>query len=104
MDQARTSRLAAMGSSLAAISSAIAQEAGIAACQRLIVESEEGMVAVMKVPDCKPPMILVVVCSDQTKLGQLIWSARQCCTELSKALIQGTQKNDSQTTTTRKIP
>ena len=92
MDHARTSRLAAMGSSLAAISSAIALEAGISACRRLIVESDEGVVAVMKVPDCKPPMILAVVCSDPTKLGQLIWSARQCCAELSKVLIQGTQK------------
>lgn len=98
-DQAKTSRLAAMGSSLAAISSAIAQEAGIAAYRRLIVESEEGMVAVTKVPDCKPSMILAVVCSDQSKLGQLIWSANHCCTEISKAL----KKTNNQTTTARKI-
>ena len=80
------SRLAAMGSSLAAISSAIAKEAGISECRRLIVESEEGVVAVMTVPDSSPPLVLAVVANDASRLGQLLWGAKHCCAALSKKL------------------
>ncbi|MGB1921633.1 MAG: roadblock/LC7 domain-containing protein, partial [Alcanivorax sp.] len=82
----KASRLAAMGSSLAAISSAIAKEAGISECRRLIVESEEGVVAVMTVPDSSPPLVLAVVANDASRLGQLLWGAKHCCAALSKKL------------------
>ncbi|MED5431487.1 MAG: roadblock/LC7 domain-containing protein [Pseudomonadota bacterium] len=85
-DKGKASRLAAMGSSLAAISSAIAKEAGISECNRLIVESEEGVVAVMKVPNTYPPLALAVVANDASKLGQLIWGAKNCCAALSETL------------------
>ena len=77
-DKGKASRLAAMGSSLAAISSAIAKEAGISECRRLIVESEEGVVAVMTVPDSSPPLVLAVVANDASRLGQLLWGAKHC--------------------------
>jgi predicted regulator of Ras-like GTPase activity (Roadblock/LC7/MglB family) len=80
------SRLAAMGSSLAAISSAIAKEAGISECSRLIVESDEGVVAVMKVPNLKPPLALAVVANDASLLGQLLWGAKNCCAALEEKL------------------
>ena len=85
-DKGKASRLAAMGSSLAAISSAIAKEAGISECRRLIVESEEGVVAVMTVPDSSPPLVLAVVANDASRLGQLLWVAKHCCAALSKKL------------------
>jgi predicted regulator of Ras-like GTPase activity (Roadblock/LC7/MglB family) len=85
-DKGKASRLAAMGSSLAAISSAIAKEAGISECRRLIVESEEGVVAVMTVPDSSPPLVLAVVANDASRLGQLLWGAKHCCAALSKKL------------------
>ncbi|HJU37999.1 MAG TPA: roadblock/LC7 domain-containing protein, partial [Tahibacter sp.] len=40
-------RLAAMGSSLGAIGSAIAREAGIVDCNRLIIEADSGTVVIM---------------------------------------------------------
>ncbi|MAX56061.1 MAG: diacylglyceryl transferase [Alcanivoracaceae bacterium] len=86
VDKKSASRLAAMGSSLAAISSAIAKEAGISECSRLIVESDEGVVAVMKIPNLEPPMALAVVANDASLLGQLLWGAKTCCEELSKKL------------------
>lgn len=79
-------RLAAMGSSLAAISSAIAKEAGISECSRLIVESDEGVVAVMNVPNVVPPMALAVVANDASMLGQLLWGAKNCCSQLEKCM------------------
>ena len=85
-DKGKASRLAAMGSSLAAISSAIAKEAGISECSRMIGESEEGVVAVMKVPNSSPPLALAVVANDASKLGQLIWGAKNCCAALSESL------------------
>lgn len=85
-DKGKASRLAAMGSSLAAISSAIAREAGISECSRLIVESEEGVVAVMKVPNSSPPLVLAVVANDASRLGQLLWGAKHCCAALSQEL------------------
>lgn len=85
-DKGKASRLAAMGSSLAAISSAIAKEAGISECSRLIVESEEGVVAVMKVPNSSPPLVLAVVANDASRLGQLLWGAKHCCAALSQEL------------------
>ena len=85
-DKGKASRLAAMGSSLAAISSAIAKEAGISECSRLIVESEECVVAVMKVPNSSPPLVLAVVANDASRLGQLLWGAKHCCAALSQEL------------------
>jgi|SRR5690554_1458446 len=80
------SRLAAMGSSLSAISSAIAKEAGLSECSRLIVESDEGVVAVMQVPNVTPALALAIVADDASLLGQLLWGAKNCCAALSEKL------------------
>lgn len=78
------SRLAAMGSSLAAIGSAIAGEAGLTECNRLIVESESGVIAVSRVSGARPPLVLVVVVNDSETLGKLIWATGDCCKALEK--------------------
>ena len=64
----------------------IAKEAGISECSRLIVESDEGVVAVMKVPNLKPPLALAVVANDASLLGQLLWGAKNCCAALEEKL------------------
>lgn len=86
INQESASRLAAMGSSLAAVGSAIAQEAGINECRRLIVESDTGVVAVMTVPNVNPPLSLAVVADDVSVLGKLIWATKNCCLALEKRL------------------
>ena len=80
------SRLAAMGIPLAPIISAIAKEAGISECSRLFVESDEGGVGVMKVPNLNPPLALAVVANDASLLGQLLWGAKNCCAALEEKL------------------
>lgn len=78
-------RLAAMGSSLSAIGSAIAKEAGIVDCRRMIIEADSGTVVIMSVPDAKPPMSLAVVAGDGAVLGRLLWAAGNCCNAIGRA-------------------
>jgi predicted regulator of Ras-like GTPase activity (Roadblock/LC7/MglB family) len=78
-------RLAAMGSSLTAIGSAIAREAGIVECNRMIIEAESGTVVIMTIPDSKPPMSLAVVSNGSSVLGQLLWAAKNCCAAIGRA-------------------
>lgn len=78
-------RLAAMGSSLSAIGSAIAKEAGIVECNRMVIESDSGTVVIMNVPDSRPPMSLAVIANDSSMLGQLLWSAKTCCAAIARA-------------------
>lgn len=78
-------RLAAMGSSLSAIGSAIAREAGIVECTRMVIESDSGTIVVMTIADARPPMSLVVVASDASLLGQLLWAAKSCCRTIARA-------------------
>lgn len=80
------SKLAAMGSSLAAIGQAIAKEASLKECSRMVVESESGVVTVMEVPDVSPPMSLAVIANDKTVLGQLLWASKECCRSLATQL------------------
>lgn len=86
LDADSASKLAAMGSSLAAIGQAIAKEASFKECSRMIVESEEGVVTVMEVRGVSPPMSLAVVANDASILGQLLWASRECCRNLSTQL------------------
>ena len=78
-------RLAAMGSSLSAIGAAIAREAGIVECRRLIIEADSGLVVIMDIADAHPPMSLAVVAGDGCVLGRLLWSAKNCCGAIARA-------------------
>lgn len=78
-------RLAAMGSSLSAIGSAIAREAGIVECNRMIIESDSGTVVIMTIPEARPPLSLAVIANDASVLGQLLWAAKNCCIAIARA-------------------
>ncbi|UXI67429.1 roadblock/LC7 domain-containing protein [Tahibacter amnicola] len=78
-------RLAAMGSSLSAIGSAIAREAGIVDCNRMIIQADTGTVVVMNIPTAKPPMSLAVVANEEAVLGKLLWAASNCCAAVGRA-------------------
>lgn len=79
------SRLAAMGSSLTAIGSAIAQEAGIVACRRMVIEAESGTVVIINIPEAKPPMSLAIIADQKAVLGQLMWAAKSCGEAVARA-------------------
>lgn len=85
LNEGGAARLAAMGSSLAAVGSAIAQEAGLAGCDRLLVESATGTVLVLNVPHTKPALCLAIVAEKTVVLGQLLWSANGCVAAVGRA-------------------
>jgi predicted regulator of Ras-like GTPase activity (Roadblock/LC7/MglB family) len=81
-----TQRLAAMSSSLQALSEAMAREAGLVDSRNLIIESEGGVVVVLHVPGTTPRASLAVVGRGAGILGHLLWAARNCCASLGSIL------------------
>jgi predicted regulator of Ras-like GTPase activity (Roadblock/LC7/MglB family) len=78
-------RLAAIGSSLTALGSAVSIEAGLEASERTIVESAGGTVMIMRL-DSQQAMSLAVVTNRNVVLGRLLWATRNCCHALSKVM------------------
>jgi predicted regulator of Ras-like GTPase activity (Roadblock/LC7/MglB family) len=88
-DHAVSAKMAAMGSSLQALSEAITREAGLKAGRKLIIECDDGCVLAIGLADTRPAMSLVVVADRSASLGHLLWSAKICCGSISRA-IEGT--------------
>lgn len=85
-DSAVSARIAAMGSSLQALGEAITREAGLKGARKLVIESDDGCVLAIGVAESKPALTLVVVADKSASLGHLLWSAKICCTSVSRAL------------------
>ena len=79
-------RIAAMTSSLQALSEAITREAGLAGSRGLVIEAENGTIVVLGIASTSPRVSLAVVASNAGTLGALLWSARNCCKSLEAAL------------------
>ena len=79
-------RIAAMSSSLQALSEAIAKEAGLDRSRNLIIESDGGTIVVLGIPNTTPRLSLAVIASGNEILGRLLWAARTCCTALEQRL------------------
>src|SRR6187402_18083 len=79
-------RIAAMSSSLHALSEAIAREAGRGRTRNLIVETDNGTILVQGIPNITPRMSLAVVASGSEVLGRLLWATRNCCVALESSL------------------
>jgi uncharacterized protein len=80
-----TQKIAAMSSSLQALSEAIAKEAGLADSRSVVIESTTGTIVVLGLA-VVPRMSLAVVASGDEILGRLLWLARNCCAELERSL------------------
>ena len=78
-------RIAAMSSSLQALSEAIAKEAGLKDSRSLVVETENGTIVILGIA-VVPRLSLAVVASGEEILGRLLWLARNCCAELERTL------------------
>jgi uncharacterized protein len=79
-------RIAAMSSSLQALSEAIAREAGRGRSRNLIIETDDGTILVLGIPNTTPRMSLAVVASGSEILGRLLWATRNCCVALENDL------------------
>ena len=81
-------RVAAMSSSLQALSEALVREAGIGAGCSVILEAQEGAIAVVRLACAAPRASLSIVASSGETLGRLLWVARNCCQLLEQDLQQ----------------
>jgi hypothetical protein len=79
-------RLAAMSSSLQALSEAMVQEAGLVRIRNLIIESDGGTVIVLGIGNTAPRLSLTVVASGDEILGRLLWASRECGAALQRRL------------------
>jgi predicted regulator of Ras-like GTPase activity (Roadblock/LC7/MglB family) len=80
-------RLAAMSSSLQALSEAMVQEAGLVRIRNLIIESDGGTVIVLGIGNVTPRLSLTVVASGDEILGRLLWASRECSAALERRLL-----------------
>ena len=79
-------RIAAMSSSLQALSEAIAREAALGRSRNLIIETDNGTILVLGIPNTTPRLSLAVIASGSEVLGRLLWATRNCCVALENNL------------------
>lgn len=77
-----TQKIAAMSSSLQALSEAITREAGLANSRNLVIEAETGTIVVLGLANSSPRMSLAIISNNSETLGRLLWAARNCCATL----------------------
>jgi uncharacterized protein len=87
-DSATAARIAAMSSSIQALSEALAREAGLSANRSLILETDTGTVMVVGLAETSPRMSLAVVATGGELLGKLLWATRNLCKVLESSLRQ----------------
>lgn len=87
-DSATAARIAAMSSSIQALSEALVREAGLSGSRSLIVETDTGTVLVIGLAHSSPPMSLAVVATGKELLGKLLWASRNLCKALESSLRQ----------------
>lgn len=87
-DSATAARIAAMSSSIQALSEALTREAGLSANRSLILETDTGTVLVVGLAETSPKMSLAVVATGGELLGKLLWATRNLCKTLESSLRQ----------------
>ena len=80
-------RLAAMSSSLQALSEAMVNETGLAGIRSLVIETNGGTIIVLGVGKLTPRLSLTVVARGDETLGRLLWAARECCASMERQLL-----------------
>ncbi len=81
--QASASRLAAMGSSLRALSEALTAETGIAPCRDVFIEGDNGRLLFMSVAHHQYPMVLMVQARTTALLGSILLASKDCCHQIA---------------------
>ncbi|HET9048900.1 MAG TPA: roadblock/LC7 domain-containing protein [Chiayiivirga sp.] len=95
VDKEASMRLAAIGSSLAALGSAIASEAGLDSFDRTLIEGHGGTVMITRV-DGEAGLALAVIANPDVVLGRLLWGSKHCCDEIQKTLQNETVQSSRQ--------
>lgn len=79
-------KLAAMASSLLALSEAVVRELRMQVCRNVIIESEQGSVVTLRVPMPQRELLMSVLCSDAASLGSVLFAARGAAQSLGTRL------------------
>ena len=80
-------KLAAMSSSQLALSEAMASEMGMQRCQYVIVDTENGAVLTLRIPNRAHDLLMCVLCSDGVSLGSVLYAARDTARALARRLL-----------------
>lgn len=83
--QPMTARIAAMSSSMQALSEALTREAGLANNRNLIIETDDGTVMIVGVAGT-PRLSLAIVAKKGELLGKLLWASRNLSKKLETSL------------------
>lgn len=84
-NQPMSARIAAMTSSMQALSEALTREAGLVDNRNLIIETGSGTVMIIGVQST-PRLSLAIVAKSGELLGKLLWASRNLCTKLEGSL------------------
>ena len=79
-------KLAAMVSSLLALSEAVASEMGKDRCQYVIVDTESGALVTLRIPAERHELLMSVLCGNTATLGAVLYAARDCAHALAARL------------------
>lgn len=82
-------KLAAMSSSLLALSEAVVEELKMRGCRNVIIEGEAGTVVMIRVPAPGADLLMSVLCRETAVLGSVLYAARDCATRLATLLAPG---------------
>lgn len=83
-------KLAAMTSSLLALSEAVVEELKMRGCRNVIIEGEAGIVVMMRVPADGLDLLMSVLCRADAVLGSVLYATRICATRLATQLGRAT--------------
>lgn len=80
-------KLAAMVSSLLALSEAVTSEMGMKRCQYVIVDTESGALVTLRIPARSQDLLMCVLCGDGVTLGSVLYAARESARSLARRLL-----------------
>jgi predicted regulator of Ras-like GTPase activity (Roadblock/LC7/MglB family) len=83
--QQTSARIAAMSSSMQALSEALTREAGLTDNRNLIIETGSGTVMILGLAST-PPLSLAIVAKSGELLGKLLWASRNLGAKLESSL------------------
>lgn len=86
-DQISVEKLAAMVSSLLALSEAVTSEMGMKRCQYVIIDTEAGAVLTLRIPAKSKDLLMCVLCGDGVSLGSVLYAARESARSLAQRLL-----------------
>jgi predicted regulator of Ras-like GTPase activity (Roadblock/LC7/MglB family) len=84
-NQTITPKIAAMSSSMQALSEALTREAGLAKNRSLIIETDSGTVLILGLAGTQR-LSLAIVAKSGELLGKLLWASRNLCKKLEASL------------------